>query len=138
MLSSGMTLSEAKSLIEVEREFCKFDNISEEETIKILKKRAKELGTSLAEVNSINVSGVIKDPAYQQPSYTEEIPQEQPSNNGGGSVVQQPSGNGNSNNSGGTTQKPSSNGDGAFDGAHLGGDGVGTSEESPDVTFEMP
>lgn len=139
ILSSGMTLSEAKSLIEVEREVSKISNLSEEEIIKQLKKLAKELGTTLAEVNSIDVMGVVKDPKYQQPSYAEETPQEQPSNNGGGSVVQQPSGN--SNNGSGSVQQPSNevfdNGN-IFNNENYLGGGVGSTEESPDVTFEMP
>lgn len=139
MLSSGMTLSEAKSLIEVEREVSKISELSEEETQKALKELAKKLGTTLAEVNSIDVMGVVKDPKYQQPSYTEETPQEAPSNNGGGSVVHQPSGN--SNNGSGSVQQPSNGGDGtggsgAFDGIII--EGPGTSEEDPDFHLEMP
>lgn len=153
MLSSGMTLSEAKSLIEVEIEVSKISGLNEEETKKALEDLAKQLGTTMAEVNSISVSGVIK-PVQEQPSYTEDIPSdveaglgiERPSNNGGGnSNTNSNTGSGStetpSGNSGGNVQQPSSGGDGtggdgSFDG-HI-HTGTGTSEEDPDFQLEMP
>lgn len=144
VLSNGITLGDFKGMLEIQRDLCKQEGMSDSETNKILEQLAKDFGTTLSEVNRVVVSEapvIVDKPSVggntnsgnsnetyvppSEPIVNENyVPPSQPSGGGGETYVPpaEPSGGGNISSE--------------FEGNIFDAEGVGSGEDNPDFNLE--
>lgn len=131
ILANGLTATEGRSLLQFQIDLCNYQELPEEEKMNLLEQLCKDMGTTYEELIKIELAEAkpqqqIKEPVAEQPATTPEEPE---------ATYQAPV---QSNGSGVTEWDKNGNGIAdSIEDCYV-GDGVGSTEESPDVIFEMP